>query len=604
MEITRVFDILDNLKETSTKTDILSCKESQTPVSGSGEKAAGKKWVTYSVSDFVSNTNYVSAGLLALGLQKNDVVAILANNRPEWNFVDYGCQQVAMPTAPIFPTVGQDDLKFILNHSEAKVAFISDKSIYQKLVNMEDELPDLKFVFSFNPVEGVKHFSELIELGKKNFDQAKINEIKKSISENDLFTILYTSGTTGHPKGVMISHKGILSNVKAVQDLAPFEPGWKALSFLPLNHVYERVLNALYLFHGVSIYYAENFETIGDNCREIHPQIFVAVPRILERVLEKICAAGDKLSGFKKKIFDLSIRLAEKYELNGANGAWYEMQRKICDVLVYSKWRDAIGGNIVTVVSGGAALNPRIERIFFCAKIPLLQGYGLTETSVVIAVNHFGENNIKFGTVGPVVKNVEVKIAPEDGEILMKGPNLMMGYFKNPEATAEAIDNDGWFHTGDVGVFEEGKFLKITDRKKELFKSSSGKYISPVALENKLKECKFIEQCMVIGEGQKFASAIIIPNVLNFKEHCRNNNIEWQGNDAMLKGEEIKKLINDFIKQMNKNLAPYEQLKRCQVIIAQWSVETGEITPKLSLKRKVIKERNKQVIDQIFGVED
>ncbi len=596
MEITRVFDVLTNLKNSSSKTDILNTKEP--------DSKGGKKWVSYSVADFAENVNYVSAGLLALGLQKNDVVAIMANNRPEWNFIDYGAQQVAMPTAPIFPTIGIEDLKFILNHCEAKIVFISDKSIYQKLVAMESDLPHLKFVFSLNKIEGVKHFSELIELGKKNLDQTKIDAIKAGVSENDLLTLLYTSGTTGHPKGVMISHKGLLSNVIAIKNLAPFAPNWKALSFLPLNHVYERVINTLYFYHGVSIYYAENFETIGDNCREIHPQMFVAVPRILERVLEKICAAGDKLTGFKKKIFDLSIRLAEKYELHSANGAWYELQRKICDVLVYSKWREAVGGKIVCIVSGGAALNPRIERVFSCAKLTLLQGYGLTETSVVIAVNHFGHDGIMFGTVGNVVDNVEVKIAEEDGEILMRGPSLMMGYYKNKEASEEAIDKDGWFHTGDVGVFIENKFLKITDRKKELFKTSAGKYISPVMLENKLKECKFIEQCMVIGEGQKFASAIIIPNTINYKEYCKLHNIEWQGNNEMLNGEELKKLINDHIKAMNKTLAPYEQLKRCQIIIGHWSVEGGEITPKLSLKRKVIKEKNKEVIGKIFVGEE
>jgi long-chain acyl-CoA synthetase len=351
MEITRVFDILDNLKIKSSKTDILNSKEN-------------KEWIHYSVSDFYENSACVSYSLLALGLKKGDIVSIMANNRPEWNFVDYGAQQAGIITAPVFPTISADDLKFILNHSEAKAIFISDKSIYTKLVEMEDELPHLKYVFSFSEVEGVKHFSEFLESGKQHPNPEKINEIKKQVKEDDLLTILYTSGTTGHPKGVMISHKNMLSNVKACQYFAPFEPHWRALSFLPLNHVYERFLNTLYLYHGVSIYYAENFETIGDNCREIHPQIFVAVPRILERVLEKICAAGEKLSGFKRKIFDLSIRLAEQYELDGKNGPWYELQRKLCDILVYSKWRQAVGGEIVCIVSGGAALNPRIERIF------------------------------------------------------------------------------------------------------------------------------------------------------------------------------------------------------------------------------------------------
>ncbi|MBA3663418.1 MAG: long-chain fatty acid--CoA ligase [Bacteroidetes bacterium] len=590
MEITRVFDILDDLKNKSAKTDILNSKEN-------------KKWVHYSVEEFHSNALLVSAGLLALGLQKGDVVSLMANNRPEWNFVDYGAQQAGMPTAPIFPTISAGDLKFILNHSEAKIIFISDKSIYTKLAAMEDELSHLKFVFSFNKIEGVKHFSELLDLGKQHAS-TNITELKDRINENDILTILYTSGTTGHPKGVMISHKNMISNVKACQNFAPFKPEWKALSFLPLNHVYERFLNTLYLFHGVSIYYAENFETIGDNCREIHPQIFVAVPRILERVLEKICAAGDKLSGFKKKIFDYSLKLAERYELHGKNGTLYELQRKICDVLVYSKWRDSVGGKIVCIASGGAALNPRIERIFSCAGLTLLQGYGLTETCVVIAVNKFGDDNIMFGTVGPIVDNLEVKIAEEDGEILMRGPSLMLGYYKSPEPTAEAIDKDGWFHTGDVGMFVDNKFLKITDRKKELFKSSSGKYISPVAIENKLKESKFIEQCIVIGEGQKFASALIVPNMINFKEHCKAVGLEWEGTDAMLKSDELKNNINSHIKQVNSTLAPYEQLKRCQVVNAHWTVESGEITPKLSLKRKVIMSKYNESVKKIFSMDE
>ena len=591
MEVKRVFDILDKLQANSTKTDILNAKEN-------------KKWQNVSVISFIENTHLVASALLKLNLQKNDVIAIMANNRPEWNFVDYGAQKVGIVTAPIYPTISATDLKFILNHSEAKLIFISDKSIYQKLASMEDELPHLKYVFSFNKIEGVKHFSEFLEIGNQNLVIEKITEIKNSIGEDELYTILYTSGTTGHPKGVMISHKNMVSNVLVCKNLAPFESFWRALSFLPLNHVYERFLNTLYLFHGVSIYYAENFETIGDNCREIHPQIFVAVPRVIERVLEKITDAGDKLTGFKKQIFNLSMRLAERYELNGANGTWYELQRKLCDILVYKKWRAAVGGKVVLIVSGGAALNTRLERIFFCAKLTMLQGYGLTETCVVIAVNSFGENKIMLGTVGTVVENSEVKIAEEDGEILMRGPSLMLGYYKNPEATNEAIDADGWFHTGDVGMFINGKFLKITDRKKEIFKNSAGKYISPIMLENKIKENKYVEQCMVVGEGQKFVSAIIIPSFANFKDYCTKNNIEWLSNDEMRNNEELKKLILNPIKQLNKDLAPHEQLKRCELINAQWSVESGEITPKLSLKRKVIKEKNIEIINKIFSVEN
>lgn len=590
MEITRVFDILDKLKTYAPKKDILNVKEN-------------KQWVSYSVDDLIHNSNYVSAALLHLGLKSNDIVAIMAGNSAQWNFVDYGSQQVAMPTAPIFPTISNDDLKYILNHSEAKIIFISEKSTWQKLAAMEKDLPHLKYVFSFNNIEGVKPFSEFIELGKQHLDLDKINASKRKITETDLLTILYTSGTTGQPKGVMLSHKNLVANVLICQTIAPFTNQWRALSFLPLNHVYERFLNTMYLFQGVSIFYAESFETIGDNCREIHPEIFVAVPRVLERVLERISSTGEKLSGFKKKIFDWSMSLAERFELEG-NGAWYDIQRKVADKLVYSKWRTAIGGKVQAVVSGGAALNPRLERIFYCAGINLLQGYGLTETCVVVSVNRFEKERRMFGTVGLVIENSEVKIAEEDGEILMKGPSLMMGYYKNPEATAEVIDNEGWFHTGDIGKIIDGKFLKITDRKKEIFKSSAGKYISPIAIENKLKECKYIEQCMVVGEGQKFASALIIPSFSHFKDYCTQHNIEWLGNEAMLTHDEVKKIINEHVKKINASLAAFEQLKRYQLINQVWGVESGEITPKLSLKRKIIFEKNKPVIDKIFGVED
>jgi long-chain acyl-CoA synthetase len=590
MEVKRTFDILDRLKTHAPKSDILNAKEH-------------KQWVSYSLDDFITNANLVASALLHIGLKPGDNVALMAGNMPRWNFVDYGSQFVAMPTCPIFPTISNDDLKYILNHCEAKIIFISDKSVYAKLVAMEADLPHLKHVFALNPVDGVKSYSDFIEIGRANYDETKIDLIKSGISEDHLLTILYTSGTTGQPKGVMLSHKNLMSNVLTCKDIAPFSTKWRALSFLPLNHVYERFLNTLYLYHGVSIYYAESFETIGDNCREIHPEIFVAVPRVLERVLDRISTAGEKLSGFKKKIFDWSMSLAERYELYG-NSMWYELQRKLADRLVYKKWREAVGGQIVAVVSGGAALNPRLERIFYCAGLNLLQGYGLTETCVVVSVNRFERDRRMFGTVGVVVDNSEVKIAVEDGEILMRGPSLMQGYYKNADATAEVIDKEGWFHTGDIGTIVDGKFLKITDRKKEIFKNSGGKYISPVALENKLKECKYIEQCMVIGEGQKFVSALIVPNLSAFQDYCQQHGIEWKDRAQMLSHDDLKRLIADHVKKMNQTLAAFEQIKRYQLINATWGVETGEITPKLSLRRKAIVEKNKEVIAKIFGEGD
>jgi len=591
MEITRVFDILELYKTQYKKDDVLCGKEN-------------KQWKKYSSQDVIDTVNNTSYGLLALGLTDKDKVAIISNNRPEWNFCDYGCQQANIVTVPVFPTISNTDLQFILNHSEVKAVFISDKSIYAKLVAIEKEIPNVKHIISFNPIEGIMPFSDFIELGKKNSDSEKLIEIKKSILPSNLLTILYTSGTTGTPKGVMITHHNLVSNVTACQGFAPFQSTWKALSFLPLNHVYERMVSTLYLYKGISIYYAEGLETIGDNLKEIKPQIFVSVPRLIERVYEKITATGETLTGAKRKIFDWSMRIANTYELNNKNSLWYKIQHKIADKLVFSKWREAVGGNLVCIASGGAALNPKLERIFLCANIVCLQGYGLTETCVVVSVNRYGEDNIRIGTCGPVIDGVSVKIAEEDGEILVKGPNLMLGYYKNPEATAEVMDNEGWFHTGDVGTFIEGRFLKITDRKKEIFKTSSGKYIAPLMIENKIKECRFVEQSMVVGENQKFASAIIVPSFVNFKEYCKDHNITWTTNQEMSAHEELKKLINEHIKVMNKTLAPYEQLKRVAILSKEWSIEGGELTPKMSLKRKIIKEKNLDAINKIFAVED
>ncbi len=591
MEIKRVFDILDLYKTKYKKTDILAGK-------------VNKQWVKYSSDDFVNYSNYVSYALLRIGITGADKVAIISNNRPEWNFCDFGCQQANIVTVPVFPTISNSDLEYIINHAEVKAIFISDKNIYAKLVQVEKNIPTVKHVISFNEIEGIMSFSEFLELGKKHQNEVMLDAIKSKIKPEDLLTLLYTSGTTGVPKGVMVSHHNLVTNVIATQNLAPFDSWWKALSFLPLNHVYERMVNALYLYKGVSIYYAEGLETIGDNLKEIQPQVFVSVPRLIERVYEKITATGEKLTGIKRKIFDWSIRLALAYEGEGRNNWWYESQRKLADKLVYSKWREAVGGKLVCIASGGAALNPKLERVFLCAGIVCLQGYGLTETCVVVSVNSFGDDNIRIGTVGQVINNTQVKIAEEDGEILVKGPSVMMGYYKNEAATKETIDEDGWLHTGDVGTFVENRFLKITDRKKEIFKTSAGKYIAPLMIENKIKECRYVEQSMVVGENQKFASALIVPSFANFKEYCKDNKINWTTNEEMCKHGDLKKIINDHIKTINRTLAPFEQLKRCEILSKEWSVEGGELTPKLSLKRKIIKEKNADAIAKIFAVED
>ena len=587
MEVSRIFDLLIRCSEKFNKSDALAAKENG-------------KWITYSTQNFIDNVNWLSYALISTGIQRNDKIAIISNNRPEWNFADYAIQQVGAVSVPIYPTISENDLKFILSDAEVKLIFVSSKDLYEKVKSAVGVGDSTIQIYTFNKIEGAKHWLELVELGKKNVNQTKLEEIKSSIKYDDLFTILYTSGTTGTPKGVMLSHNNVLSNSIASQNLAPFESSWRALSFLPLNHVYERMLNTLYIYLGISVYYAESLETIGDNLKEVKPQIFATVPRLLEKVYDKIVAKGQEQKGIKKAMFFWALNLGLRYELNGANGWWYELQLKIANKLVFSKWREALGGKLVVAVSGGAPLQPRLARVFNAARITVLEGYGLTETSPVIAVNNFTPGGMKFETVGPLLKDVIVRIA-EDGEILVKGPNIMLGYYKRPEATAETIDKDGWFHTGDIGTLVEGKYLKITDRKKEIFKTSGGKYIAPVMIENKLKESPFIEQVMVIGEGQKFASALIVPAFIYLKDWCVKKGIFYTNNEEMIRHLEVVSRIKEEVEKTNKELAQYERIKKPELLPREWSIERGEMTPKLSLKRKVILEANKALIAKIYN---
>jgi long-chain acyl-CoA synthetase len=586
MAVTRVFDIIPQLLQKYNKPNALAAKENG-------------QWVTYSTQQFADSVNDLSYGLLDLGIEREDKIAIISNNRPEWNFADYAIQQCGAISVPIYPTISETDLNFILNDGKIKYIFVSSADLYKKIKAVAANAPSVKEIFTFNKVDGAKNWAEILELGKTNPKVTEVETIKNSIKPNDLLTILYTSGTTGNPKGVMLSHNNLLSNSFATENLCPFISDWKALSFLPLNHVYERMLTTLYLYKGISIYYAESIDTISNNLKEIKPEVFSSVPRLLEKVYDKIVATGAEQTGIKKKLFFWALDLGLRYELNGANGAWYEFQLKIANKLIFSKWREALGGNIVATVSGGAALQPRLARVFNAAGIRVLEGYGLTETSPVIAVNSFQPNSICFGTVGPVIDGVTVKIA-EDGEILVKGPNIMLGYYNRPDATAEVIDSEGWFHTGDIGMFVENRFLKITDRKKEIFKTSGGKYIAPVMIENKLKESPFIEQAMVIGENQKFASALIVPAFSFIKDWAAKHDIIYTSNEEMIKNENVKKRIVEEVEKINKELAQYEKIKRPELLSREWSIEKGEMTPKLSFKRKVIMATNKELIDKIY----
>jgi long-chain acyl-CoA synthetase len=587
MEIKRVFDLLPLFLIKNARPDALVAKENG-------------NWKKYSTNDFVDSVNYLTYGLFNIGINKDDKIAIISNNRPEWNFADYASQQCGAISVPIYPTISLKDLIFILNDAQVKLVFVSSIELYEKVKEAAQQAPSVKFIYSFNEIKDVKHWKELFENGKNNPAKDKIEQIKASIENNDLLTILYTSGTTGTPKGVMLSHNNLLSNSFATQNLAPFQKHWTALSFLPLNHVYERMLNTLYIYLGLGIYYAESLETIGDNLKEIKPQVFATVPRLLEKVYDKIVAKGHEQTGIKKALFFWALDLGLKYELDGANGWWYEFQLNIANKLVFSKWREALGGNVKAAVSGGAALQPRLARVFNAAKIMVLEGYGLTETSPVIAVNSFKLKGIKFGTVGDVIDGVTVKIA-EDGEILVKGPNVMLGYYNRPDATAEVMDNQGWFHTGDIGTFIDNRYLKITDRKKEIFKTSGGKYIAPIMIENKLKESSFIEQALVVGENQKYAAALIVPSFLALKDWCAKNHINYNSNEELITKKEVIDLIDNAIAESNKTLAPYETIKRITLLPREWTIEKGEMTPKLSLKRKVIMEANKQLVDKMFS---
>jgi long-chain acyl-CoA synthetase len=585
MENFRLFDLLHNLKTMPSKDDALAAKENGV-------------WRKYSTDEYIEKVTELSYAFINLGIQPGDKIGLISNNRPEWNFTDYACLQTGAINTPLYPTISDQDLKHVIKEADTHYFFVANEEQYKKVKECAVG-SNIKEIFSFSQITGVRSMNDLLEIGRKEPQEAKLQALKDAIKPDDLATLIYTSGTTGDPKGVMLSHRNFISNVIGTRDLCPFEPHWRALSFLPLNHVYERMLSYLYTSNGLSIYYAENLETIGANLKEVQPQIFVTVPRLLEKVYEKITNAGAQLKGIKKILFFWALNLGLAYQQHGANGWWYELKLKIANKLIFSKWREALGGNVVAIVSGGSALQPRLARVFHAARIKVLEGYGLTETSPVIAVNEYNSNNTKIGTVGPVVRNVKVKIA-EDGEILAKGPNVMLGYYKQPELTKEVIDEEGWFHTGDIGVFEEGRFLKITDRKKEMFKTSGGKYITPQKIESKLKESRFIEQVMVIGENEKHPAAFIVPTFAFLQQWCAKRNIPYSSNEDIIKNPQVIERIGQEIRDANEVFANHERVKKFELLPREWTIDHGELTPKLSLKRKVILANNKEVYDRIF----
>ncbi|WP_281299006.1 AMP-dependent synthetase/ligase [Flavobacterium limnophilum] len=559
-------------------------------------------WVKTSTEEYIAKANAVSRALLRMGIQKDDKIALIStNNRTEWNIMDIGILQTGAQNIPIYPTISETDYEYILNHSGSSYCFVSDAEVLQKVNLIKSNLPNLKEVFSFDEIEGCKNWKELLVLGEDQSNQDVVEDRKNSIKPEDLATIIYTSGTTGKPKGVMLSHKNIVSNVLNSLPRIPFEKGKsRAMSFLPVCHIFERMILYLYQYYGASIYFGESIDKIGDNIKEVRPTVMTAVPRLIEKVYDKIYSKGLGLSGMKRKLFFWAVDLGLKYEPYGANGFWYEFQLKIARKLIFSKWREGLGGNLDLLVSGSAALQPRLARIFAAAEMPVMEGYGLTETSPVIAVNDIRNFGFKVGTVGKLIDNVEVKIA-EDGEILCKGPNVMIGYYKDEELTKQALA-DGYFHTGDIGEIDSEGFLKITDRKKEMFKTSGGKYISPQLLENAMKQSRFIEQIMVIGDGQKMPAAFIQPNFEFIREWEKLHKIPVdKTNEAIVSNPKVIERIQDELDILNDKFGNWEKIKRFELTPDVWSIPGGHLTPTLKLKRKIVMEKYIDLFHKIYN---
>ncbi len=559
-------------------------------------------WNKTSTEEYIAQSNTISRALIKMGIQKNDKIAIISsNNRTEWHIMDIGVLQTGAQTVPIYPTIGEEDYEYILNHSGSILCFVSDIEVYNKVKNIQANVPALKEVYSFNEIEGCENWTSLLTLGADTSNQDVVEDRKNNVTTQDLATIIYTSGTTGKPKGVMLSHQNIVSNVLNSAPRIPFEPGKNtALSFLPICHIFERMILYLYQYYGVSVYFGESIEKISDNIKEVRPNVITAVPRLLEKVYDKIYAKGAELTGIKKALFFWAINLGLRYEPYGANGFWYELQLKIARKLIFSKWKEGLGGNLDLMVSGSAALQPRLTRVFAAAEIPVMEGYGLTETSPVISVNDMRNKGFKIGTVGKLIDGVEVKIA-EDGEILCKGPNVMIGYYKDEEKTKEALAN-GYFHTGDIGNIDAEGFLKITDRKKEMFKTSGGKYIAPQLIENTMKQSRFIEQIMVIGDGEKMPAAFIQPSFEFIKEWEKLHGIEvGKTNQEIISNPKVIARIQEEVDHLNAKFGNWEKIKRFELTPDVWSIDGGQLTPTLKLRRKIVLEMYKPLYEKIYG---
>ena len=590
MEITRLFDFLSYQRQELARPDALNTKYN-------GE------WKATSSETFYQQAHQISSALLEMGVQSGDKIGMISsNNRTEWCIVDMGVLQLGAINVPIYPTITAKDYEYILNHSESQYCFVSDREVYEKLVAVQKNIKGLKGIFCFDEIEGCTHWSSLLEQGAKAKNQADVEKLKAAVKPEDLATIIYTSGTTGVPKGVMLSHCNIVFNSLNTSIRLPLVKGKStALSFLPVCHIFERATLYVYYYFGVRIFFAESLETISDNLKETQPNIMTAVPRLLEKVYDKIYARGGELDGIKQKLFYWAVNLGLQYQPYGQNGGWYEFKLKIARKLIFSKWKEALGGNLELIASGSAPLQPRLAQVFTAAGITICEGYGLTETSPVISMNEWKGGGYRIGTVGQVNKGVEVKIA-EDGEILCKGPNVMMGYYKDPEKTTEVM-TENYFHTGDIGEIDSDGFLRITDRKKEMFKTSGGKYIAPALIEGQMKQSLFIEQIMVVGEGQKMPAALIQPNFEYIAEWLKENNIDCPSDDlqTICANEQLRAEIQADIDTHNENFSQWEQVKKFELTPQVWSIEAGHLTPTMKLKRKVVKEKFKSLIGMIYN---
>lgn len=589
--------------------DIIQYQNTKFPQETAIARKENGQWVRYSTQKVLDLANQASLAFLKLGLKREDKIVIVSSNRPEWNIIDIASLQAGLVNVPVYPTISSDEYEFIFNDAEVKYVFVGEENIYQKIKTLQGKVPTLVDVYSFDKIAGVKNWTEFLELGKGG-DLAELESIKSSIQPNDLATIIYTSGTTGNPKGVMLSHNNVVSNVKAVNPHLPLQPGQRILSFLPLCHIFERMVGFVYFANGISIYYAESLETIADNLKEVKPHFFTSVPRLLEKVYIKLEAAAATLEGFKKKLYLGALEFAANYDIQKKLGLLEKLKYAVYNKLIFSKWREALGGEVIGICTGAAKLNPKLSRTFTAAGILVCEGYGQTESSPVITVNPFGKDDIVFGSVGIVIEGVEVKLDHREGmqegegEIWCKGPNVMLGYYKRPDLTAETIV-DGWLKTGDVGRFVthvNGKqYLKITDRVKEIFKTSGGKYIAPLSIESKMKEIPFIEQMLVIGENRNYVTALIVPNFLSLKDWAKANNISAVSNAELVNNPTIKKLFEERIEEKNAGFGKWETIKRFELLPDEWTTDTGELTPTAKVKRKVVTEKYKDIIEKLYN---